>query len=158
MSAALKNNDIEEFGRLMNASHVSLRDDYEVSCVSIPYCTNFLMFSDNIFFPPVIDFFYHPLQLASLILLLLILRLLHHELEDAKIVITNSKVKHSLVSSAYNDRRNESEKALEELKTVLDIKTLGDLSEEQYEANKMRINRNHLEYFRKVQHQVRMEV
>lgn len=58
------------------------------------------------------------------------------ELEDAKIVITNSKVKHSLVSSAYNDRRNESEKALEELKTVLDIKTLGDLSEEQYEANK----------------------
>ncbi len=58
------------------------------------------------------------------------------ELEDAKIVITNSKVKHSLVSSAYNDRRNESEKALEELKTVLDIETLGDLSEEQYEANK----------------------
>lgn len=58
------------------------------------------------------------------------------ELEDAKIVITNSKVKHSLVSSAYNDRRNESEKALEELKTVLDIKTLGDLSEEEYEANK----------------------
>jgi galactokinase len=32
---ALKNNDIEEFGRLMNASHVSLRDDYEVSCEEI---------------------------------------------------------------------------------------------------------------------------
>ena len=29
------------------------------------------------------------------------------KLPDAKIVITNSKVKHSLVSSAYNDRRNE---------------------------------------------------
>ena len=28
------------------------------------------------------------------------------KLEDAKIVITNSKVKHSLVSSAYNDRGN----------------------------------------------------
>ena len=30
-------------------------------------------------------------------------------LEDAKIVIVNSKVKHSLVDSAYNDRRNECE-------------------------------------------------
>ena len=29
------------------------------------------------------------------------------DLLDAKIVITNSKVKHSLVDSAYNDRRNE---------------------------------------------------
>ena len=32
---ALKNNDIELFGKLMNASHVSLRDDYEVSCPEI---------------------------------------------------------------------------------------------------------------------------
>ena len=29
---ALKENDIVAFGKLMNASHVSLRDDYEVSC------------------------------------------------------------------------------------------------------------------------------
>lgn len=36
-------------------------------------------------------------------------------LEDAKIVIINSKVKHSLVDSAYNDRRNECETALKEL-------------------------------------------
>ena len=57
-------------------------------------------------------------------------------LEDAKIVITNSKVKHSLVDSAYNDRRNECETALKELQAVVDIKTLGDLTEEQYEANK----------------------
>lgn len=28
---ALKNNDLETFGKLMNASHVSLRDDYEVT-------------------------------------------------------------------------------------------------------------------------------
>ena len=28
----MKAGDIEEFGRLMNASHVSLRDDYETSC------------------------------------------------------------------------------------------------------------------------------
>ena len=32
---ALKNNDIKLFGELMNASHVSLRDDYEVSCEEI---------------------------------------------------------------------------------------------------------------------------
>lgn len=57
-------------------------------------------------------------------------------LEDAKIVIINSKVKHSLVDSAYNDRRNECETALKELQAVVDIKTLGDLTEEEYEANK----------------------
>ena len=57
-------------------------------------------------------------------------------LEDAKIVIINSKVKHSLVDSAYNDRRNECETALKELQEVVDIKTLGDLTEEEYEAHK----------------------
>lgn len=60
-------------------------------------------------------------------------------LQDAKIVITNSKVKHSLVTSAYNDRRNECETALKELQAVVDIKALGDLSEEEYEANKAAI-------------------
>ena len=57
-------------------------------------------------------------------------------LEDAKIVIVNSKVKHSLVDSAYNDRRNECETALKELQKVLDIQTLGDLTEEEFEAHK----------------------
>ena len=57
-------------------------------------------------------------------------------LNGAKIIVTNSNVKHSLVNSAYNERRSECEKALEELKTVVDIKGLGDLSEEQFEANK----------------------
>ena len=57
-------------------------------------------------------------------------------LEDAKIVIVNSKVKHSLVDSAYNDRRNECETALKELQTVVDIQTLGDLSEEEFEIHK----------------------
>ena len=32
---ALKADNVEEFGKLMNASHVSLRDDYEVSCEEI---------------------------------------------------------------------------------------------------------------------------
>ena len=57
-------------------------------------------------------------------------------LADAKIVITNSNVKHSLVGSAYNDRRNECETALKDLQKVLNIKTLGDLTEEEFEANK----------------------
>lgn len=57
-------------------------------------------------------------------------------LEDAKIVIINSKVKHSLVDSAYNDRRNECETALKELQQVVEIKTLGDLTEEAFEAHK----------------------
>jgi len=57
-------------------------------------------------------------------------------LEDAKIVITNSKVKHSLVDSAYNDRRSECETALKELKAVTKISSLGELSEEEYEAHK----------------------
>ena len=58
------------------------------------------------------------------------------KLDDAKIVITNSKVKHSLVDSAYNDRRRESEEALQDLQKVVDIKTLGDLTEEEFEAHK----------------------
>lgn len=66
---------------------------------------------------------------------------LHYEyapvqLPDARIVITNSMVKHSLVSSAYNDRRRECETALKELQAVTAIQTLGDLSEEQFEAVK----------------------
>lgn len=31
----LKNNDIKEFGKLMNASHISLRDDYEVTGIEL---------------------------------------------------------------------------------------------------------------------------
>ena len=66
---------------------------------------------------------------------------LHYEyapikLDGAKIVITNSKVKHSLVDSAYNDRRSECEKAVEELKEVVELNGLGDLSIEEFEANK----------------------
>ena len=57
-------------------------------------------------------------------------------LENAKIVIINSKVKHSLFDSAYNDRRNECETALKELQKVTDIKTLGDLTEDGFEQYK----------------------
>ena len=58
------------------------------------------------------------------------------KLDDAKIIITNSKVKHSLVDSAYNDRRQECTDALGALKTKLDISSLGDLTPEEFDANK----------------------
>ncbi|MGI6368152.1 MAG: galactokinase [Anaerolineae bacterium] len=33
--SALRNNDVAKFGKLMDASHVSLRDDYQVSCLEL---------------------------------------------------------------------------------------------------------------------------
>lgn len=60
-------------------------------------------------------------------------------LAGAKIVVTNSKVKHSLVNSEYNTRRSECETALAELQAVTDIKGLGDLTEEEFEALKSAI-------------------
>lgn len=57
------------------------------------------------------------------------------KLMDAKVLITNSHVKHSLVDSAYNDRRNESTAALKALQTKLNISGLGDLTEEEFEEN-----------------------
>ena len=58
------------------------------------------------------------------------------KLPDAKIVITNSKVKHSLVDSAYNDRRNECAQALLDLQKVVDIQSLGDLDNNSFERYK----------------------
>ncbi len=57
-------------------------------------------------------------------------------LKDEKIVITNSKVKHQLAGSAYNDRRRESEEALKDLQTVVQIASLGELDEEGFEKHK----------------------
>ena len=57
-------------------------------------------------------------------------------LEDASIVIVNSNVKHSLVDSAYNERRSQCAEALSDLQSVLDIRTLGDIDEETFEKNK----------------------
>lgn len=55
------------------------------------------------------------------------------KLDGAKIVVTNSMVKHSLVTSAYNDRRNESHQALVDLQQVCGLETLGDLTEEEFD-------------------------
>jgi galactokinase len=60
-------------------------------------------------------------------------------LKDAKIVIACSNKKRGLGDSKYNERRSECEQALAEIKKVADIKTLGDLSEEQFEADKSAI-------------------
>ena len=58
------------------------------------------------------------------------------ELEHARIVITNSMVKHSLVNSGYNARRRESETALHDLQQAADIRSLGELTEEEFEKLK----------------------
>ena len=62
------------------------------------------------------------------------------KLKDAKVLITNSHVKHSLVDSAYNDRRNESTAALKALQTKLNISGLGDLTEKEFEENQYLIS------------------
>lgn len=60
-------------------------------------------------------------------------------LKDAKIVIACSNKKRGLGDSKYNERRAECEEALSELKQVVDIKSLGELTEEEFEANKSAI-------------------
>lgn len=57
-------------------------------------------------------------------------------LKDAKIVIMNTNKKRGLGDSKYNERRAECEESLEELQEKLNIKTLGDLTEEEFEKHK----------------------
>ena len=58
------------------------------------------------------------------------------ELKEEKIVIMNTNKKRGLGDSKYNERRAECEEALKELQTKLDIKSLGELTEEEFEENK----------------------
>lgn len=58
------------------------------------------------------------------------------ELDGAKIVILNTNKKRGLGDSKYNERRSECESALAALQTKLSIKSLGELTEEEFEANK----------------------
>lgn len=55
------------------------------------------------------------------------------KLTGAKIIISCTNKKRGLGDSKYNERRSECETALEELKKVVDIRSLGDLTEEQFE-------------------------
>ena len=57
-------------------------------------------------------------------------------LKDERIVIMNTNKVRQLGESKYNERRAECEKALSELQTKLNIKTLGDLTEDEFEKNK----------------------
>ena len=69
-----------------------------------------------------LSFEYAPLQLAS-----------------SKIVIINTNKKRGLENSKYNERRRECETALAELKKVLQINSLGELTNEQFEQYKHHI-------------------
>ena len=55
---------------------------------------------------------------------------------DAELVIVDSRVKHSLTGSAYNDRRRECEEALYNIRTVLDTDALCHITPEQFESIK----------------------
>ncbi len=54
------------------------------------------------------------------------------KLENAKIVIGCTNKKRGLGDSKYNERRSECESALVSLQNVVDIKSLGELTEEQF--------------------------
>ncbi|SDA79567.1 galactokinase [Butyrivibrio sp. INlla18] len=58
------------------------------------------------------------------------------KLDGAKIIVANTNKKHKLTDSQYNARRSMCEEALSILQKKLDIKGLGDLSIEEFEANK----------------------
>ena len=62
-------------------------------------------------------------------------------LKNAKIVISCSNKKRGLGDSKYNERRSECEEALAQLKTVVDIQSLGELDEEQFDRYQDAIKR-----------------
>lgn len=57
-------------------------------------------------------------------------------LQGAKIVISCSNKKRGLGDSKYNERRSECETALAELQQVVDIRSLGELTGDEFEAHK----------------------
>jgi galactokinase len=57
-------------------------------------------------------------------------------LKDASLVIANTNKRRGLADSKYNERRQGCERALKQLKEKLDISSLGELTEEEFEANK----------------------
>lgn len=61
------------------------------------------------------------------------------KLEGAKIVIACSNKKRGLGDSKYNERRSECETALSELQKVVEMRSLGDLTEEKFEEYKSAI-------------------
>ena len=58
------------------------------------------------------------------------------DLKDNVVVITNTNKRRGLADSKYNERRKECEEALKELQQELNIKSLGDLTEDEFEEHK----------------------
>jgi galactokinase len=58
------------------------------------------------------------------------------ELGEASIVVANTNKRRGLADSKYNERRSQCERALSQLQKKLDIKSLGELSIEEFEENK----------------------
>ncbi|RXI79102.1 galactokinase [Levilactobacillus suantsaii] len=56
------------------------------------------------------------------------------------VVIMNTKKRRELTDSKYNERRSQCEEALKRLQTKLDIQTLGDLNNDQFDENSYLIN------------------
>jgi galactokinase len=57
-------------------------------------------------------------------------------LGDASLVIANTNKRRGLAESKYNERRNECERALQDLQTKLTISSLGDLTVDEFETHK----------------------
>ncbi|MBQ8844360.1 MAG: galactokinase [Elusimicrobiaceae bacterium] len=58
------------------------------------------------------------------------------DLNGVSILLCNTNKPHNLIESKYNERRSQSEHALQQLQSKLSIKALGELTEEEFEANK----------------------
>lgn len=58
------------------------------------------------------------------------------DLPDHKIIIMNSMTRRELVDSEYNTRREQCEAALKQLQTVVNVSSLGELTEDAFEAHK----------------------
>lgn len=67
------------------------------------------------------------------------------KLDGYKIVILNTNKKRGLGDSKYNERRSQCEEALKRLQTKLDIKSLGELTENEFQENKSLIDDEILE-------------
>ncbi|MCR1898539.1 galactokinase [Irregularibacter muris] len=58
------------------------------------------------------------------------------KLEDISIIIANTNKRRGLTESKYNERRRECENALKDLQKRLNINSLGDLTQEEFEKHK----------------------
>ena len=67
------------------------------------------------------------------------------DLKDEVIIIANTNKRRGLADSKYNERRSECETALSELQIKLNINSLGELTEEEFENNKYLIKNDIIE-------------